>query len=179
MNYKFTKDMNKGFTLIELLVVISIIAILSVIAITLFGSAQKNARDARRHTEIDSIANALETMRTSGSAYYSGTLTATSFTGGTFPVDNGNTANNTTSNPQILPPRYCIITAVSGAAMNGEPTTWSSNTNCPSAPAGYNVLSDPAALLANTSSWRVCTRLEASTADTGAGLLVDCRPSAQ
>ena len=38
-----------GFTLVELLVVVAIIAVLSVIGITIFTGVQKNARDARRH----------------------------------------------------------------------------------------------------------------------------------
>ncbi|OGE44256.1 hypothetical protein A3B45_01735 [Candidatus Daviesbacteria bacterium RIFCSPLOWO2_01_FULL_39_12] len=50
----------KGFTLIELLVVISIIAILSVVGITIFTNVQKGARDAKRRADINAIANALE-----------------------------------------------------------------------------------------------------------------------
>ena len=50
----------KGFTLVELLVVISIIAILSVIGITVFSGVQKGARDAKRRSDIDAIAKALE-----------------------------------------------------------------------------------------------------------------------
>ncbi len=50
----------QGFTLVELLVVISIIAILSIIGITLFSGVQKNARDARRKADIQSIQKALE-----------------------------------------------------------------------------------------------------------------------
>lgn len=50
----------RGFSLIELLVVISIIAILSVIGITVFSGVQKNARDASRKADIDAISKALE-----------------------------------------------------------------------------------------------------------------------
>ena len=38
----------KGFTLIELMIVVAIIAILSVIGVTIFAGIQKNARDAKR-----------------------------------------------------------------------------------------------------------------------------------
>lgn len=48
-----------GFTLIELLVVITIIAILSVMGMAVYGGLQKNARDAKRRTDLDAIAKAL------------------------------------------------------------------------------------------------------------------------
>lgn len=58
--FKYSHHKTKGFTLVELLVVISIIAILSVIGITVFSGVQKNARDAKRISDIKAIANALE-----------------------------------------------------------------------------------------------------------------------
>lgn len=51
----------RGFTLIELMVVVAIIAVLSVIGITIFTNAQRNSRDARRRADIKAISQALET----------------------------------------------------------------------------------------------------------------------
>lgn len=50
----------KGFTLVELLVVISIIAILSVIGITVFSGVQKGARDAKRKEDFHAISLAIQ-----------------------------------------------------------------------------------------------------------------------
>ena len=50
----------RGFTLIELLVVVAIIAVLSVIGLTIFTGVQKGARDARRKSDMEAISKALE-----------------------------------------------------------------------------------------------------------------------
>lgn len=50
----------KGFTLIELLVVIAILGILAAIGIASFLGAQEKARDAKRKSDLDNIARALE-----------------------------------------------------------------------------------------------------------------------
>ena len=62
-----TKYSPQGFTLIELMVVISIIAILSVIGLTIFSGVQKNARDAKRKADLKAIATALEIYKTKSS----------------------------------------------------------------------------------------------------------------
>lgn len=45
----------KGFTLVELLIVITIIAVLSTIGMTVYSSAQKSARDAKRKADLNQI----------------------------------------------------------------------------------------------------------------------------
>lgn len=84
----------KGFTLVELLVVISIIAILSVVGITIFSGTQKTARDARRRADVDAISKAIETRYNSTQNQYctanAGTYcapAATWFAGGSIPKD--------------------------------------------------------------------------------------------
>lgn len=51
----------KGFTLVELLVVIVILSILGIAGVTIFSSVTKNAQDARKKSDIESIAKAYET----------------------------------------------------------------------------------------------------------------------
>lgn len=50
----------KGFTLIELLVVMAILGILSVIGLSNFQSARIKARDAKRKSDLQTIAKSLE-----------------------------------------------------------------------------------------------------------------------
>ncbi len=49
----------KGFTLVELLVVISIMSVLTVVAISSFRTAQTKSRDVRRKNDLNSISKAL------------------------------------------------------------------------------------------------------------------------
>jgi prepilin-type N-terminal cleavage/methylation domain-containing protein len=49
-----------GFTLVELLIVIAIIGILASIGLSSFNSSQMKSRDAKRKSDFQQIANALE-----------------------------------------------------------------------------------------------------------------------
>lgn len=155
---------NRGFTLVELLVVVAIIAILSVIGLTIFTSAQSNARDARRKSDIEAIANALETGKEVASLTYK-PLTIGQFSGGSIPID------STTA-------KYCIKVDTTVTAV-ADPATWAGGTAataCPPAGDGTWVEIGSTTPATTTKSWKVCARLEAST-DTA--LKVFCKGSAQ
>lgn len=82
----------KGFTLVELLVVITIIAILSVIGITIFTGVQKSARDAKRRGDVDSIAKAMEVHFGETRVGWYAPLKDSYFASGKIPVDPKNAA---------------------------------------------------------------------------------------
>ena len=63
-----TKKIN-GFTLFELLVSISIIAVLTAVAIVSFGGLNKKTRDARRTSDLEKIRLSLEAVRQIGNTY--------------------------------------------------------------------------------------------------------------
>lgn len=56
-------EKKRGFTLIELIVTITIIAILSVIAVVNFSEANRKARDTKRMSDLEKIRIALELFR--------------------------------------------------------------------------------------------------------------------
>lgn len=59
----------RGFTLIELLVVISIIGLLSTLAVVSLNNARAKARDARRLSDLKAIQTALEIYRDDNNDY--------------------------------------------------------------------------------------------------------------
>ncbi len=151
----------RGFTLVELLVVITIIAVLSVIAITIFGNVQKGARDARRKADIDAISKAMEANYNTASCLgkYCA-LSAGFFASGQVPLDpiNGGT---TCGSAGDQPCRYCVKAGSPGlcpAVDLANPTVTSGQP-----PAG--------------SSYLVCANLE--TASGTGGQTYECRRNQQ
>ncbi len=164
-----SKTSVKGFTLIELLVTIAIVAIISVVAVALFGNIQQDARDGKRRAELESLANALEVNKSGGGGNYNPILAA-QLAGSTFPG-----ASTTATDPQGYP--YCI-----GASATTTPPGVAIVANFVLSPigcagaggtAGYTVMSGTQP--ANTTvSWRLCTRLESKGSPT-----VYCRTNTQ
>ncbi|MDP3995203.1 MAG: type II secretion system protein [bacterium] len=63
------KQNHRGFTLIELLVVISIIGILSTLAVVSLNNARVKARDAKRVSDIRQVQTALELYASDSNGY--------------------------------------------------------------------------------------------------------------
>jgi len=59
----------KGFTLFELLISISIIAVLTAVAMVSYGGLNKKTRDSRRTADLEKIRIALEAARQIGNTY--------------------------------------------------------------------------------------------------------------
>jgi len=60
MIFKKNFKKNSGFTLLEILVVIAIIAILSAVIVSAFGSARSKTRDSRRISDIKQLKGAID-----------------------------------------------------------------------------------------------------------------------
>lgn len=129
----------KGFTLIELLIVIAIIAILSIIGITVYNGIQKGARDSRRKEDVLSIAKAYEkNFNGNGSKYNS--LAITDFSQGAIPKDpHGEDYFNVVANDgsgykicaalDVNPSRVCNTPSTNCYCLLASQSNFSSSTN--------------------------------------------------
>lgn len=59
----------QGFTLIEILVVVTIIAIMTAVAVVSFSTFMKQSRDAKRKADLGQISAALEMYRSNNDTY--------------------------------------------------------------------------------------------------------------
>lgn len=60
----------KAFTLVELLVAMTIIMVLTIVAVVNYGSVQKNARDSKRKSDLEKVRVALEMYRQDNDGCY-------------------------------------------------------------------------------------------------------------
>lgn len=150
---KILKNLS-GFTLVELLVVITIIAILSVVGLTLFNGAQISARDARRKADVDAIANALEIKKAPGVVSYQ-TIAVTDMSSGLIPEDSVNGSYV-----------YCIRVYPTDTEASGDTSVtagaWA--TACPASfnPATISSGLSGASFGTTNKSFKICARLEVS-----------------
>lgn len=139
-----------GFTLVELLVVISIIAILSVIGLTIFGDVQKKNRDARRKADINSIADAMEANYGKTTAGQYDPLAVAWFSSGEIPTDPTNT--NVATDGQC--PGVCKYCVTQGTTVQTRAACTMASVTAATAgvgvPAGGTL----------TPYWMVCANLE-------------------
>lgn len=61
--------MKRGFTLIELIVVMTIIIVISAVAMVSYAGSGKKARDSRRIADLEKVRLALEMVRQVGNTY--------------------------------------------------------------------------------------------------------------
>jgi general secretion pathway protein G len=81
------KKNHHGFTLVELLVSMTIVAILTSLALVSIEGARKASRDSKRKTDLEQIRSALEICRADSGSYPAGTLiSAQNITCGTPPI---------------------------------------------------------------------------------------------
>lgn len=151
-----------GFTLVELMVAISIVAILAVIGLVVYGNVQANARNSQREQSLQAIATALEANKDPGKTAYKQILNA-QFSGGAVPADPKAAAAGTAQQ------RYCLIytttnppTLASQVPKYGVGQFISNWNTCALTGTGTSVViadSVPAAAVTMT-SWAVCARDE-------------------
>lgn len=125
-----TANNTAGFTLIELLVVVSIIVILAVIGLAIFGGLQGRARDAKRKGDVDAIVKAYEIKYDALTGKYpaSTAITDTDFAGGVKPKAPESTTAVPVTYNEILSANLSSLTVCAALEGGTSPCTASSAT---------------------------------------------------
>lgn len=149
----------KGFTLIELLVVVSIIGLLSTMAVVSLNGARKKARDAKRVSDVKQIATLIE-------------MKAANTGSGDYSLDT-DCANNGTANASST----CLNIGATGlfqdvnmANIKDPNNTAGTNPACGNA-AGANIVGCQYAVASTTPTYfEICFNLEDGAGNLNAGL---------
>jgi len=120
-----------------------------VVSLSLFGNAQKVARDGVRRAEINAIAKSFESSRDIPNATYQYNTT----------YYNNDFGNSNPADP-LGTRNYCIGINTTDTTPPAPPAAWTSG--CPAAPFN-NAFSDTWTMAAGTRSWTACASLEATT----------------
>lgn len=112
-----------GFTLIELLVVVAILAILGVVSVSLYGNAQKAAKDAQKKTDLNTISKIYESYYDVNSGKYL-PPPASEFPNDTFPIPPDNTSYSGTVSAAQAAFQVCIpLSSYPGNSCNSPSQT--------------------------------------------------------
>ena len=116
------RNSKQGFTLVEMLVTATIIGLLAAMGLVSYVSANRNARNAKRRSDLEQVRAALELYRTENSDYPSGSNWTTT-------MSTLNTGGYLTNGQQISDPR---------SAPYPQYTYNSSSASC----SGYEICAD-------------------------------------
>lgn len=125
-----SRNNEHGFTIVELLIVIIVIGILATLVLIAYGNVQGQARDTKRQSNAQSVANAAETYKTaSATGYYprmdsssnfqSDIGTASNYTNGTAAISvDTSVTYNSSSSKNLLTTGGSVTNADGGYDLN-------------------------------------------------------------
>ena len=145
----------KGFTLIELLVVISIIGLLSTLAIVALSTARQRSRDAKRVSDMKQLQTAIELFFDKNKTYKPAAATC----GVAASAVSACTATTSTSGVEDG-----LANELPGIAQLNDPSSSTLCTSTSTSTCNYAFTA-----LANTTSYTITFYLESGTGDLAAG----------